>query len=52
MYGAAIIESWTQDVSNSLPDLAAGDRAVELYWNVSTWNPYQVVLVKSRIAER
>lgn len=49
LYGAAIIESWTQDVSDSLPDLQRGDRAVELYWNISTWNPYQALLVKTQL---
>ncbi|MET0389048.1 MAG: hypothetical protein ABW321_23945 [Polyangiales bacterium] len=49
MYGAAIIEAWTADVSSALPDLAPGDRAVELYWNISTWNPYSVLLIKTQL---
>jgi hypothetical protein len=49
MYGAAIIQSWSTDVSASVPDLAPNDRAVELYWNVSTWNPYQALLVKTQL---
>ncbi|HET8939434.1 MAG TPA: hypothetical protein VFN67_38575 [Polyangiales bacterium] len=49
LYGAAVIESGTQDVSDSLPDLAKGDRAVELYWSLSTWNPYQALLVKTQL---
>jgi len=39
-YGASIIDSWTR---------AAGGDAADVYWNVSTWNPYAVVLVKSRL---
>jgi hypothetical protein len=23
--------------------------AVDLYWNVSTWNPYAIVLMRTRI---
>jgi hypothetical protein len=42
MYGVSIIEPWTETH-------AAG---VDLYWNVSTWDPYQVVLLKSRFARR
>lgn len=49
LYGAAIVESWTQEVTDALPDVAPGDRAVELYWNVSTWNPYQALLVKTQL---
>jgi hypothetical protein len=49
MYGTAIIEAWTQDVTGALADLTPGDRAVELYWNVSTWNPYQVLLIKTQL---
>jgi hypothetical protein len=45
-YGAAIIEAWTEDVSALLPE---AEPAVELYWNVSTWNPYQVLLMKSQL---
>jgi hypothetical protein len=49
LYGAAIIQAWTQDVTRSLPKLPPGDRAVEIYWNVSTWNPYQVLLIKTQL---
>jgi hypothetical protein len=45
LYGAAIIQSWT----TALPDAAPNDPAVELYWNVSTWNPYQALLVKTQL---
>jgi hypothetical protein len=40
LYAAAIIEPWTETRE-------AG--AVDLYWAVSTWDPYQVVLMKSRL---
>jgi len=49
LYGAGIIDPWTEDISASMPDLAPGQRAVELYWNVSTWNPYEVVLIKTQL---
>jgi hypothetical protein len=49
LYGANIIESWSQDVTSQVSDLASGQRAIELYWNVSTWNPYQVLLMKSQL---
>ena len=40
LYGANIIAEWTEPRSNG---------AVDIYWNVSTWNPYQVLLMRSRI---
>jgi hypothetical protein len=49
LYGANIIEEWTDDVSASVSGLKSGQNAVELYWNVSTWNPYSVVLVKTQL---
>jgi hypothetical protein len=49
LYGANIIEQWTEDVSDRAPGLAERQRAVELYWNVSTWNPYAVQLVKTQL---
>jgi hypothetical protein len=49
LYAPNVIEEWTEDVTKTTPDLPAGDRAVDVYWNVSTWNPYQVILVKSRL---
>jgi hypothetical protein len=52
LYGTNIIDAWTDDVTNLVPDLAPGERAVELYWNVSTWNPYQVVLLKTQLRAR
>jgi hypothetical protein len=39
LYGVNIIEQWTRP---------AGD-GVDLIWNVSTWDPYRVVLVRTRI---
>ena len=52
LYGANIIDAWTDDVTTRLTDLAPDERAVELYWNVSTWNPYQVVLLKTQLRAR
>jgi hypothetical protein len=49
LYGTNIIDSWTQDVTAEIDGLAPGERAVELYWNVSTWHPYQVVLMKTQL---
>ncbi|HMI93711.1 MAG TPA: hypothetical protein VK509_20195 [Polyangiales bacterium] len=52
LYGANIIDAWTDDVTERVPDLVQGERAVELYWNVSSWNPYQVVLLKTQLRAR
>jgi hypothetical protein len=52
LYGTSIIEQWTQDVSDRTAGLSDGERAVEIYWNVSTWNPYQVVVMKTRLRAR
>jgi hypothetical protein len=49
LYGANILEQWTDDVTARVGDLKRGQRAAELYWNVSTWNPYSVVLVKTQL---
>ncbi len=49
LYGVNVIEPWTEDVSERADDLEDGQRAVELYFNVSTWNPYQVVLMKTQL---
>jgi len=38
-YSANIIEQWTREV----------DGGVDVYWNVSTWDPYRVVLLRTRI---
>lgn len=46
LYGAALIGSWTQDVTAAV---GAVEPTVEFYWNVSTWNPYQVVLIKTQL---
>jgi hypothetical protein len=40
LYGAAIIDSYTAP---------AGNDGLDVYWNVSTWNPYSVVLMKTTI---
>jgi len=40
LYAAAIIDPWTT---------ARADGQVDLYWHLSTWNPYQVLLAKTRL---
>lgn len=40
LYGPDIIDRWTS---------ADADGRTTLYWHVSTWNPYQVVLMRSLI---
>jgi hypothetical protein len=39
LYGANIIEPWT----------VADSKGVDVIWNASTWNPYRVILLKTRI---
>lgn len=41
LYGASIIDAWT----------TARDERTDLYWFLSTWNPYQVVLMKTSIVQ-
>jgi hypothetical protein len=48
LYGPNILDDWTEDVTDDA-SRARGERAVEIYWNASTWNPYQVVLWKTRL---
>ena len=40
LYGPSIIDPWTR---------ARADGGVDLYWNLSTWNPYQVVLMRTQL---
>jgi hypothetical protein len=49
LYAPNIIDEWTEDVTGKTTLLSPEERVVEIYWNVSTWNPYQVVLVKTRL---
>ncbi|HEX4339184.1 MAG TPA: hypothetical protein VH062_24925 [Polyangiaceae bacterium] len=46
LYGANVIDEWTAEVKDGT---APGERAAEIYWNASTWNPYQVVLFKTEL---
>ena len=39
LYGANIIEQWTKSDS----------QGVDVIWNASTWDPYRVILLKTRI---
>jgi hypothetical protein len=41
LYAPNVFDRWTE--------LRERGRAIDLYWNVSTWNPYQVVLLRSRL---
>jgi hypothetical protein len=52
LYGSNIIDSWTDDVTDRVAGLSSDERAVEIYWNVSTWMPYQVVLMKTQLRAR
>jgi hypothetical protein len=38
-YSANIIEQWTKAV----------DGGVDIIWNASTWDPYRVILLRTRI---
>jgi hypothetical protein len=40
LYGSNIIDAWTT---------ARAGGAVDIYWNASTWNPYQVILMRTRV---
>lgn len=40
LYGPNIVDEWTME---------RADGSVDLYWHVSTWNPYQVVLMKTTL---
>jgi hypothetical protein len=51
LYGVNIIDDWEQEVVDPVA-AAGGERTAEVYWNASTWNPYQVVLVKTRLTAR
>jgi uncharacterized protein (DUF2236 family) len=46
LYGAAVVEPLTRGGMARAGEAAA----VDVFWNVSTWHPYGVLLVKSRIA--
>jgi hypothetical protein len=45
-YAPFAMERFTEDVT---PPDAVGTRTANLYWLVSTWNPYQVVVMKSTL---
>ena len=44
LYGANIIEEMTRTATT--PD---GDPAADVFWLYSTWHPYSVVLVRTRV---
>jgi hypothetical protein len=39
LYGANIIDRWTQETADG----------ANIFWNVSTWDPYQVLLLKTAL---
>jgi hypothetical protein len=43
-YAPNVIEEWTASGSSR--------ESATIYWNVSTWNPYQVILVRSVLQVR
>jgi hypothetical protein len=51
LYGVNLIDDWAEEIDDPAA-ASSGERAAEVYWNASTWNPYQVVLVKTRISAR
>jgi hypothetical protein len=52
LYGVNVIEPWTEDVTEQVDELEDGARALELYFNVSTWNPYGVVLMRAELSQQ
>lgn len=44
LYGANIIDAMTRGSAGS-----GGGPAADIFWNVSTWHPYSVVLIKTHI---
>jgi len=45
LYGANIVEELTRPATT-----AGGDPAADVFWLYSTWHPYSVVLVRTRVA--
>jgi len=39
LYAPNIVEPWVRE----------SDNGVDIFWHVSTWNPYQVVLLKTQL---
>jgi hypothetical protein len=52
LYGANVIDEWTRDRTAEMQGLAHGEHVVDVYWNASTWNPYQVVLFETELRGR
>jgi hypothetical protein len=42
LYGPNIIEDWSMNRTSPVP-------GVDIYWTVSTFDPYQVVLMRTRV---
>jgi hypothetical protein len=51
LYGVNLIDDWAQEIDDPSAT-SRGERTAEVYWNASTWNPYQVVMVKTRLSAR
>jgi hypothetical protein len=45
-YAPFAMERFTQDVT---PPGAGGTRTANIFWLVSTWNPYQVIVMQSTL---
>ncbi len=52
LYGANVIEEWTRDRTAETSGLPEGEHVADVYWNVSTWSPYQVVLFETELRGR
>jgi hypothetical protein len=52
LYAPNIIEQWTTDATSAATGVPPGGRAVDVYFNVSTWNPYGVALMKTELVAR
>jgi hypothetical protein len=52
LYGANVIDEWTRDRTTDTPGLGGDERIVDVYWNASTWSPYQVVLFETELRGR
>ena len=40
---------YAPNIFDAFTEVREDGRAVDIYWNVSTWNPYQVVMLRTRL---
>lgn len=40
---------YAPNIFDTLTEVREQGQAVDIYWNVSTWNPYQVILLRTRL---